>query len=68
MKLIPGILFMVLVAACNNSNGNPSNTNDTTNINIKTSSPADAGPNNGLGDTNIYHKQDTLAGDSGLKK
>ncbi len=35
---------------------------------LKTNSPGDGGPNNGLGDTNIYHKQDTLSGDSGLKK
>ena len=67
MRLIAGILFMVLIAACN-SNGTASNANDSTNINIKTNSPGDGGPNNGLGDTNIYHKQDTLSGDSGLKK
>jgi hypothetical protein len=67
MKLIAGILLMAGMAACNNG-GTSSNANDSTNINIKTNSPADGGPNNGLGDTTIYHKQDTVSRDSGLKK
>jgi len=57
-----------MVVACN-SNGDMTKANDSTEINLKTSSPADGGPNNGLGDSNTYNRaNDTIPPDSMHKK
>jgi len=68
MKTIIALIGMALIVACNN-NGNTGKTTDSTSVNTKTSSPADGGPNNGLGDTNTYNRMnDTLVHDTTQKK
>ena len=68
MKKIIGIFGLALIVACNNK-GSPAKTNDSTTINTKTNSPADGGPNNGLGDSNTYNRMnDTTVHDSMQKK
>lgn len=67
MKTIIGIICLLLVA-CNN-NGNTAKTNDSTTINTTNTNSADGGPNNGLGDTNTYNRNnDTSIHDSTQKK
>jgi hypothetical protein len=68
MKVIIAMFGLLLFASCDNS-GNTTNTTDSTTINTKTSSPADGGPNNGLGDTDTYNRMnDTTVHDTMPKK
>ncbi|HEY2722206.1 MAG TPA: hypothetical protein VGI82_10800 [Chitinophagaceae bacterium] len=68
MKLLIGIFCVLAMIACHN-NATSAKTTDSTSINTKTNSPADGGPNNGLGDTNTYNRSnDTIPPDSIQKK
>jgi hypothetical protein len=64
MKTIVGLFGLIIIAACHN-HGRHSSSGDTTSINMRTNSPADGGPNNGLGDTNTYNRMnDTTVRDT----
>ena len=68
MKTMLMFCCLLTAVACNHS-GASSKTADSTSINTKTSSPADGGPNNGLGDTNTYNRSsDTVLHDSANRK
>ena len=70
MKIITGIVivYVFLTVACNN-NGGTTKTNDSTTINTTNSNAADGGPNNGLGGTNTYNRNnDTAVHDTTPKK
>jgi hypothetical protein len=64
MKTIVALFGLIMIAACHN-HGSNTNSGDTTTINMRTNSPADGGPNNGLGDTNTYNRMnDTTVRDT----
>ena len=64
MRTIIVLVGLVTISACNNK-GSTTKSSDSTSINTKTSSPADGGPNNGLGDTNTYNRMnDTTVHDT----
>ena len=68
MKGVIGLLSLILIAACSN-NGGTTKTSDSTTINTTKSNAADGGPNNGLGDTNTYNRNnDTAIHDTMPKK
>jgi len=64
MKTLVVLFGLMIIGACHN-HGSKTNSSDTTTINMRTNSPADGGPNNGLGDTNTYNRMnDTTVRDT----
>ena len=64
MKTIVPLFGLIMIAACHH-HGSNTNSSDTTTINMRTNSPADGGPNNGLEDTNTYNRMnDTTVRDT----
>jgi len=66
MKIIITAFGILLLASCNN-HGQSRKTTDSTSVNATTTetNKADGGPNNGLGDTNMYNgRNDTTVNDT----
>ena len=65
MKTMIALLGLTMIVACHNRGNAARSAKDTTSINMRTNSPADGGPNNGIGDTNTYNRMsDTTVRDS----